>query len=432
MSITQTPPPAAPAESRSTIGVLLALLIATVLKVLWASTSIGSVDAVLFYEFGAELHERGLAEEYRQQPMFNHTPLTATLLVRLYRATKPDETDVPASIPRPRRTAMLADMHLRDFTFAFRLLPIGADILVVLTLLRIRRSGAVVPWPILGLFALSPVSLMISGFHGNLDSVMTAFLFLAAAASFLGRPIASALLLALACHIKVAPLAFAPLFFFHWLPRGKATVFTTTTVAGLLAGFAPVLFEAPAPFLRNVLGYGSYWGNWGFTLLLRWTGWEAVQELDFLRQTSAERAIMQVLKIVVLAGMAFIGWRRRALPSAELFRTFACAWLWFFIFAPGVGVQYFVWIAPFLLLATTWGYVALTIAATIALSVFYHTTSDGQFPWVLANPRVHEHWAWAVTGLACWGVCVAILCAHARRWLIHPPRSAPATPVQAI
>lgn len=409
-------------ERRKTFLLVLSLVISTLLKVIWASSSIGSVDSMLFYSFASDMEKLGLRSLYQEQPLFNHTPLTAAAISAIYDVAMPHAEAGEAPIPVKERAAL----HLSNFAFMLRLLPIAADALIVLALLRWRRLFQNLGWPGLFLLAVSPVSLMASGFHGNIDAVMTAFLLLAVIASILGRPLVSAFLFVCACNVKIVPLPFAPLFFFFWWPRGAAWRFTATTVGLLFAGFSWALMNCPAEFLRNVFGYGSYWGNWGIPLGLRMTGWAPVQELDFLKQTATEKSIMQALKVVIVAGICFIGWRRRNQPNPALMTTFALAWLWFFVFAPGVGVQYFAWLAPFLMVASFPSYAVHTVTATAFLVAFYHTTSDGRFPWVLALPRIHEHVAWAITGGICWITLAVILAVALRSWgsRTEPPKTA--------
>ena len=51
------------------------------------------------------------------------------------------------------------------------------------------------------------------------------------------------------------------------------------------------------------------------------------------------------------------------------------SWLSFFIFAPGVAPQYFVWLTPFLLFLSPTLFVCFTAAASVFLFVFYSTIS---------------------------------------------------------
>ncbi len=78
---------------------------------------------------------------------------------------------------------------------------------------------------------------------------------------------------ALACNIKIVPILVAPVFIFYWIERGRraAVSFMGTSGSLMLAGAAWGLINCPAAFLRNVFGYGSYWGTWGVTYWLMQT-----------------------------------------------------------------------------------------------------------------------------------------------------------------
>ena len=64
----------------------------------------------------------------------------------------------------------------------------------------------------------------------------------------------------------------------------------------------------------------------------------------------------------------------------RIFGTLALAWGVFFVFAPGFGSQYLVWLAPCFLMASECWYAALTLFSSVALFVFYNAISNGM-PW---------------------------------------------------
>jgi hypothetical protein len=374
--------------------VLMALLVATILKALWAVNSAGTIDAVLFFNFARAIREHGLCQVYTMGPLFNHTPLTGSMAYVLYLASGGE---------------------VMAFALLLRLLSIVADVAVVVGMMRNRSLLGNPPWWALTLFALSPVSLMISGFHGNVDPIMVALMFFAALASVGGRPFLSGVLFALACNVKIAPVVFAPVFFFFWLPKGGAWRFAAASISLLVLGSLWPLCVCPADYLRNVLGYGSSWGTWGVTCLLRFTGWDAVQTVGFQNLSPIQTAISQALKFIIIGGIGLMGWRRRRQVGLELIVTIAMGWIWFFIFAPGVGVQYFVWPAPFLLLVAPRGFAILTAAGTAFVAVFYQTASKGVFPWVFINP-IFPTLLWSLVGIACWLVFIGLFVVNLRRW----------------
>src|SRR3954452_8540186 len=115
---------AAQRERKGVAIVVLCLIVATTLKVLWASHSIGSIDAILFHTFAADIEKFGLKTVYEEQPLFNHTPFTAALITAIYRATDPGEdSGAIAGVPPERAAEARAAAHLQDFVFVLRLLP---------------------------------------------------------------------------------------------------------------------------------------------------------------------------------------------------------------------------------------------------------------------------------------------------------------------
>ncbi|MEO6741638.1 MAG: glycosyltransferase 87 family protein, partial [Chthoniobacteraceae bacterium] len=385
-----------------TRAVWLALLGVTLLKILWALNSAGSVDMVLFYNFGKGVEQHGLTELYRMDEKFNHTPLTGGFAWLLQHIAGDDKM---------------------QFAFLLRLASIIADAVVVGALLRWRaKLGNLPPWWALIVFAASPVSLMISGFHGNVDPIMVALLFLSTVAAANGRPALCGLLFGLAANVKIVPIIVSPVLFFFWLGRPKPLAgllrFMFASGAVMLAGWALPLVVCPRDYLHNVFGYGSTWGVWGLPYLLRQTGWEAVQKIDFKGLTATQGMLASLLKFAAIGGIAAVGWRRRKVAPSELAATIGIAWLVFFIFAPGVGVQYMVWAAPFLLLLSAPGYAVITAASTVFLFVFYHSTSSGRWPWFLAIPRGPETPLWSAWGVLAWlsfcGVLAALVAQHRR------------------
>src|SRR5438270_6377426 len=142
-------------DLRTTFIVALALVAMTI-KLAIAYNTIGTNDAVTFYGFAKVLNEHGLQWTYEHSRYFNHPPLTAYFLRGIFLITE-----------RP----LVQDLGVH-FPFLLRLPGIIADFLTVLVLLQFRKLNIVIPTWALGLFAISPVSLMVVGFHGNTDSVM--------------------------------------------------------------------------------------------------------------------------------------------------------------------------------------------------------------------------------------------------------------------
>ena len=149
--------------------------------------------------------------------------------------------------------------------------------------------------------------------------------------------------------------------------------------------------------MKNVLGYGSFWGIWGLTYVFRMTGLREFSKTSFFNLTASQNAIVLVLKIAVVLAILFLAWRRRKLPPPALFATIGYAWMIFFVISPGVAAQYLVWLAPFILVLSPTFYGFLVAASSIFLFALYTISSDG-FPWYFAHATnklslISAHWA---------------------------------------
>src|SRR5438552_14540806 len=190
------------------IFIIALALVALTLKLAIAYNTIGTNDAVFFYGFAKVLSEHGLEWTYQHSRYFNHPPLTAYYLRGIYALTE-------------QRWCQDIGIH---FPFLLRLPGIVADFLVVLVLLRMSKTDLHIPIWALVLFALSPVSLMVSGFHGNTDPVMVLLLLCAGWMCLRSRPVLAGLFFALSCQIKIVPVLFFTAFVFFYLSPGKGLV----------------------------------------------------------------------------------------------------------------------------------------------------------------------------------------------------------------
>ena len=367
-------------------------LMALMVKLVIAFNTFGTNDVVSFYLFGKALSENGLEWTYRHSIYFNHPPLTAYYLRAIYQlAYQPFFRDNGLTFP-----------------FLLRLPGIIADLITVVALFWMTgqdRQFRIPTWA-LALFALSPVSIMVTGFHGNTDPVMVMFLVLASLFCLRGKSVWCGLFLALSCQIKIIPLLLLPIFFFFWLSRRHAVSFSLPFVLVSLVLWAEPLLKFPMLFARNVFLYGGYWGIWGITYWLRVTNLAMFRiEKVFDDISPMEIFVVSVLKLIIVAVVLVIAWRRRNLGERALFDSVAYAWIVFFIFAPGICAQYMVWLAPFALVLSPAFYGWLAASSSLFLFFFYNVNA-GEFPWngVISDGR---HGDWAPWSIWPWAVLLA-------------------------
>jgi len=350
-------------------------LVGLTLKLVIALNTYGSTDVVLFHVFAKSLSANGLEWTYQHSNLFNHPPLVAYYLKLIFQL---DHQKV-----------------LRESGFTFpvllRLPGIVADFIVVMVLLEVSNSNPEfrIPRWALALLALSPVSLMVSGFHGNTDPIMVMFLVLAAYACLRDKPALSGLFLALSCQIKIVPLLLVPIFFFFWFHRRKVASFLFLFVLIFVSLWSYPLVKFPVVFAKNVLSYSGCWGVWGITYWLRLTGLQKFGVVGFFNLPVFEYIVINALKLVVIIAVLTIAWRRRKLDARQLFDSVAYSWIVFFVFSPCVCAQYMVWFAPFVLVLSPLCYSWLTASSALFLFFFYHITA-GEFPWYIAMSKDSE------------------------------------------
>ena len=253
--------------------IFVAAIAALVLKLLLAFNTFGTNDVASFYNFGRHLSTNGLEWLYTNAQLhaiatnngvelyqssekaFNHPPLVAYYLQFIYRLSH----------------VRFYEQNNLSFPFLLRLPGILADLFVILLLARSQTQLRLPTWSLIAL-ALSPVSFMVSGFHGNTDPVVVFFLVLAAIMCLRDAPLSCGVALAVSCQIKIIPLLLVPVFAFFWFERRKALFFAVpfSLVSALLC-LQPLL-KFPSVLFSNVLGYSSFWGCWGITYWLRMTG----------------------------------------------------------------------------------------------------------------------------------------------------------------
>jgi Gpi18-like mannosyltransferase len=361
--------------------VIAAALVALALKLCIALNTEGTNDVVFFYQFANDLAQHGLEWTYRHQPKFNHPPLVSYFL---------------RGICSLGYTRAFQENGLK-FPFLLRLPGIIADFVVVLLLLRLRKQWALSTGSLL-LLALSPVSIMVSGFHGNTDPVLVLFMVLAAYLCARNQPTWCGAVLALSCGIKIVPVLLLPVFFWFWYSRQRTMRFLFPFIVTVIAISIQPLLSFPLPFARNVFAYSGYWGLWGITYWLRLTGWLQFVIIDYPNVTLAENIVSNALKLIIVVAALMIAWRRRATDSRGLFGSVAYVWLVFFAFAPGVGPQYLVWAMPFLLVFPPAVFAYITAACSLFIFFFYNTIAAG-LPWNLAASKneIIDQWApWAI------------------------------------
>ncbi len=313
----------------------------------------------------------------------------------------------------------LAEVTGWDFAAIVRILPILADVglaLLIYSLLKASR-GPGEGWFAGLLYALNPVAVFVSAYHGQFDPL--AALLMVASAAWLRLPGAAGGLLGLGILVKSWPVLAFPSLAANLSTWRRRVIFAGMMVLVPAAGVALYSLRydtSPLEVLGRALSYNRGVGIWGYTFFVR----GLVQQ--FLNRPAVYTVLMSAARLVTLLALAAVWWlkARHQKPFPSLLLVF----LAFFSFTHAFAIQYLMWLVPLGLLCADYRWTRrYTIAAFPYMFVVYFTLilrfQIGDYlPWPASN-----YFLLIPLSLPAWGVCIA--------WLVYMWRSASGSPAIA-
>jgi len=366
-------------------AILIAAALSFVGKVTIASRTFGATDALLWEANLQQLREAGPLSLYENgtvlrtddgtfyhSEVFNHPPFMIRLL------------SLGGWLSRQTQ------MPLR---FWLRVACAVADLASTMLILGIMSRSQLPSFPVaLFLVAASPISLLISGFHGNTDPIMIALLLLAVYLAHGGDSWQAGAALGLAAGIKIVPMLFAPALALS-LPGRKRAAFVACAIGVFFAGSLPLVIDHPRLIWSHVFGYTPQTGIWGISRFVAAFGTQAQA------QTYAHFAKGTLL--LVLGAVSL--WLNLRKPQSPI--VLQCGLLAFVLVSltPGFGVQYLAWLAPWACLLNARQAAAWHGIGGLFLTWYYTRAAHG-FPWYLANSAATQVWSGSLifVGLLCW------------------------------
>jgi hypothetical protein len=264
----------------------------------------------------------------------------------------------------------LSRLTVIPFVVAVKLPPILADVAVTGLIYRgaicrgqTKRTAAEWGW----LYALQPISLLVTAYHGQFDALPVLLLLMAWFSGQCGgqRPLSS-WWMGLAILSKTWPVVFLPLLVWR-LPGGWRQWAAYGLVALLIpaaATWAYVYFlqTDPQPMLRRALlhsGVSGYWGiSGGLALINRYSDDGLLAAYNFF---------VGYGRYWLLATAAFVFWHTRRQDSLNALTTLLVAIL---AITPGMGLQWLLWVvAPAILAGDRRGLNWFTVGGVIYLGL---------------------------------------------------------------
>ena len=398
--------------------------VAFLLKITLALRTYGTNDVMTWEQDLAKFYARGAVALYREgvqsvspagkpyneQP-FIHPPFVIHLL---------------------RFWGLLASISGLRLGFWMRFTCAVADIgsLVVVWQIGKRLRTAFRP-ATLSLFAACPISILISGFHGNTDPIMILLALLSVYAIEAGKPpLLAGALMGLAVSIKLTPLIFIPAAVLY-LPRMRDRGYFSISLVGVFFVFGlPYILMNPLLVLGKLLSYRSIFGLWGWSRIVLLVRFDSHYGWIYENFRDHGAAALIVLIVLLSIGMNLSPVRLPLLAQCGLIVSL------FLFFTAGFGIQYLSWLVPWVVYLPPAAAAAYYLTGGAFLFAVY-THWSGGFPWYLANSLEMQDWSGPLVyyGLACWLGTGILLLLFIDAWIkerkIFVPKSSSGIPTTA-
>jgi hypothetical protein len=369
-------------------------LAAFLLKVIMALSTYGSTDVLLFETDLTKIRHDGAVALYRDGistrwcghgeqlpcPPFIHPPFVIHALEGWGFLSRISGLPMRVWL---RFTCALADL--------------GSVFLVLGIVRKFRPTWSA--GPALVVMALCPISVLVSGFHGNTDPIMMFLVLLSVYLIETGAPvIAAGGALGASTSIKLVPLILLPALLLHLRSFRQRTAFLGAAAAVFVIGGLPFVAQSPALVFGRVFGYEPQMGPWGLGRIAVVVG----------GQHEWADHLSGALKLLALGSTVAVSlWMRKSHPGTPLFVQCGFVMSVFLALTPGFGVQYLSWLVPWAVALGIYGMVAFYLVST-AFMFTYYTVGSGGFPWYFANTLERPPWHGTVIllGFICWVVVV--------------------------
>ena len=260
-----------------------------------------------------------------------------------------------------------------SFAVLVKLPVLAAEVGIVALLARwgAERGGAArwAPW----IYALHPVAVLVTGFHGQFDSLALLMVLIAARASERGRHDAAALALAAGVAVKSFPILAVPALLLR-VPGPAARVrFLALALLPVAALLVPYLAHDATAVARELFGYGGV-ADFGWIGVWRGVRWMIDGTLG-RGEASHWGPLIPVAKILFLAAYVAVLARRRA--SGELVVAVLAVFVAFQALYGALSAQYLLWVVPLAVLRPDRWLALHCAAATVGLVGFYLFLAPG-------------------------------------------------------
>ena len=352
------------------IACIAATLIAFAIKLWLAWTTLGAGDISVWTSFlshikecGSCVYDTGGFMQYpdgtRRLNPFNHPPFIIHYL---------------------RFIDFVAGVTLLPFRSVLRALTSVFDIGSVVILYKLLKNRNL-PVSRLLLYIAAPATIIVSGHHGNTDTLMILFVLLTALLLESGSKWAG-LAFGFALCIKIVPIIFAAVFLFYLSDsRSRVRFLGLAALTGIVLSLPYILIE-PITIIREVMGYSGFAGRWGFSRVF------------FVAFGPASNVFAVYVRLAAYLLLGYIIWMSYKHRGKDLMLQMGLAVFLFISFSPAWGSNYMAWLDPFPIFLGVWPALIYYLSSG-ALMVYLYFINDDESSRLMG-------WCWAAVLIVTW------------------------------
>lgn len=184
------------------------------------------------------------------------------------------------------------------------------------------------------LYALNPISILTVAVHGQFDAIPLFFLLFGVYMFLERREVGAVLLLSLAVMVKTWPLFFIWPMVRRMKQRWQLLLLLTFPLLAVFV-YSRRFYENIFDIFSTVFSYHGYSTHWGIGMFISMLG------------LGGNGYILIIIKMLFVVTFIYFC---LTLKKGKIIHEMALLFLFFYSFSYGMGLQYFSWIIPFLLL----------------------------------------------------------------------------------
>ena len=245
------------------------------------------------------------------------------------------------------------------------------------------------------LVALSPVSILVSGFHGNTDPIMMCFVAMSVWQMKKGRLAWSGAAFGISLGVKLAPVIFVPTLLLAISGSRNRLKWIVAAILVWTGAGLPWLIQSPELILRTIFGYSGSTGWWGFQL---WAGILKIWGYPMWYELYSPYSKWLALAAVTVVPVIFRLWGVRI----GLFAQCGLIASLFLFVSPAFGLQYLAWTVPWLIVLAPRVIVPYYALTSAFMLMVYGVAASAGGPKLYADLLTGDRGVLIGMGVICW------------------------------